>query len=621
MTIRRWRWAATGPLVAVALLASAGPVGAAPEDGAIAALKEDAVALELGMRATESTRREAGRRRLDVYVVVDDPRFQLRSLTAEVVGQTEASHDYGAVQSRALAAGGAHRVLRATLPPGRYQLEARFAGGFPGGSGRSSPTGSLRTEVTVAEHDLQISLPLRRSSGGDRDGARAADVRVDAARYLIGVSRYYEALALLAELGAAPGAETPDDERGWLLAEALIGFGMRARALEALDALDGQDQPERRARLLLKLATVDHRRGAAGDALALLDRIGGAGTAEQRARALALRTLILLERGDNAAAARLLAEPEGLAPATRLNRAIALQRTGNAAAAEGALRQLIAGDGTGATQAALRDRARLYLTTRQLERGEAAAAVELLAADAESALYDTRIRLARGWAAFAPADASGAAARTVLGGVERALRDWRPLRERSIADGSVQEAYVAIPFAYQRAGRLDDALKGYRRAAQVLEQVDAGLRGSDKAVRSGQMVETMLRADADLSGGADWELRHLVDVPEANWVVGYLSTHAYQEAFRRLRELRLIVGRMAAHADALESVPGGTAASLRSRARALGARAEALAAEQAGHVEGLLLDEIGRRREQVRARLAEVRLAMAQIYDRDDGAR
>ena len=113
------------------------------------------------MRATELTRREAGRRRLDVYVVVDDPRFQLRSLTAEVVGQTEASHDYGAVQSRALAAGGAHRVLRATLPPGRYQLEARFAGDFPGGSGRSSSTGSLRSEVTVAEHDLQISLPLR----------------------------------------------------------------------------------------------------------------------------------------------------------------------------------------------------------------------------------------------------------------------------------------------------------------------------------------------------------------------------------------------------------------------------------------------------------------------------
>ena len=621
MTIRRWRWAATGPLVAVALLAGAGPVGAAPDDGAIAALKEDAVALELGMRATESTRREAGQRRLDVYVVVDDPRFQLRALTAEVVGQTESSHDYGPAQSRALAAGGAHRVLRATLPPGRYQLEARFAGGFPGGSGRSSPTGSLLTEVTVGEHDLQISLPLRRSSGGERGGARAADVRVDAARYLIGVSRYYEALALIAELGAAPGAATPEDERGWLLAEALIGFGMRARALEALDALAGQGEPERRARLLLKLATIDHRRGAAGDALALLDRIGGAGTAEQRARALALRTLVLLERGDNAAAARLLAEPEGLAPATRLNRAIALQRTGNAAAAEGALRQLIAGDGTGATQAALRDRARLYLTARQLERGEAAAADELLAADAESALYDTRIRLARGWAAFAPADASGAAARTVLGGVERALGHWRPLREGSIADGSVQEAHVAIPFAYQRAGRLDDALKGYRRAAQVLEQVDAGLRGSDKAVRSGQMVETMLRADDDLSGGADWELRHLVDVPEANWVVGYLSTHAYQEAFRRLRELRLIVGRMAAHADALESVAGGTAASLRSRARALGARAEGLAAEQAGHVEGLLLDEIGRRREQVRARLAEVRLAMAQIYERGDEAR
>ena len=608
------RWGAIA-MIGVMLCALSPAQGyAAPSDAAIAALKEDAVALELGVRATERARRAGDLRRVDVYVVLDDARFELRQLAVRLSDE-EAVHDYDAVQAHALAARGAHRVLRATLPPGRYPLEARFSGRFAGGAKRAPPDGTLRTEVVVGAHDLQVSLPLRRVSR-DRDGAqRAADVRVDSARYLIGTARYYEALALLAEIGVTPSAEIPDDARGWLLAEALIGFGMRARAMTALQALPQASQPELWARLLLKQATIDHRRGAPDQALALLDRIGDAGSDAQQQRARALRSLILLERGDYAMAAELLANSEGLSAATRLNRAIALDRSGDRAAADAALRRLISGEDDDAVARALRDRARLFHAQRLFERRDDRAVAALLADGAESTLYQRQVEMARGWAAFAPADAPQTTARAAVRGIEQAMAHWRPLREGPISDDSVQEATVAIPFAYRLAGQRGDAYAGYQRALQVFEQVNAGLLDSERAVRSGQMVETMLRADSDLSGGADWELRHLVDVPEANWLLGFLSTHRYQEAFRRLRELRLIAHAMAHHVESLAAHRDSGATALQGRALAVGERSRRLASEQSAHIEGLLLAEIQRQRAHIRTRLAEVRLALAQLYE------
>lgn len=642
-------------VVGTVLTASVGSVmasdGPAAED--IFALKEDALGLELHLRELERRqRRDAGQRRVDVYVVLDNPHFRVDRIQASVRGGTPVETRLDALGARSLARGGAVHVLSAELPSGRHELTARFEGDFLVDHGRSAEArrGQVQYTLNVGDSDLMVAVPIRRQ---DRrapapSGERPADVRIDAARYLIAHSRFYEALLLLAEAGHGIGGTVADDNDGsWLLAEALIGFSLRHRAQEVLDQLDPQARPEHWAQLQLTKARIDYRAGAFDESLASLDAVRDTLVTETQYREWRqLRSQILMDRSDYPAVIAMLDGADDLSLPAQLNLGIALSRHGDLERGERVLDRLIRSSKDTELARDTRDRARLFLANRLFEQQRPHAARNVLAGAGEGDLYRSLARVARGWGEYEPADRAEVHPDVFERSIARALREWEPLLDGPLVDLNVQEALVAAAFVMERAGREDEATEMYQEAVSRLEASHAGMEQSRRAIRSGQMVETILRADSDLEGGIAWELRNLPDVEELDWLLSFMARHEFQEPFKLMRDLRLIqqrmherAGRIAEQLDPaarqryydlrdslrtpgrrwqMERFSNGPMVQMLPRVEALRVRAFELANEQAEYMEAITLAELNRMDDATRERLVEARFALARIFEQMD---
>jgi tetratricopeptide (TPR) repeat protein len=618
----------------------------------VVSLKEDTISLELQVLAAGRDRASGAPRRVDIYLAVDDPTFQIVSATAAVNGTNAAAeHQYTVSEARVMALDhGLHRILRADLPAGSYRLDAQFAGHtFFGGDSRMPQRGQLSSQIHVSDSDIQVVVPIRRTgSRAPAPPSRAADARLPGTRFLLSQHRYYEALLELAEAGAYPmPAQGGHEDQGWLLAEAFIGFNMLDRANLVLRNLDPDARPQTWRRLHVFLADNLVQRQDWMGALRALDATRAQVDLSSDEEWHELRIQALLGLGRFAEVAEHVDGVEQPTPFMRLNRGIALLSAGQTARGEAELETLVSRplrglDGNAAV--ILRDRARLKLANHYLQARRDVEARRILANVGEGRPYSSVARLTRGWAEYAPADVDGRSRAVVNRAVQRALREWEPLLQGALTDLAVQEVMLAIPFAYERLGDDAQAAAHYHKATTALEATLAAMEQSREVIRSGKMVEAILRADADLEGGLSWELNNLPDVEELDWLLGFFAGHGFQEPFKSLRDLRLLQQRSLDQMRELTQgfstedrqrlaqltrslrTPGARApqtrfgdgpyAHLIPRVEVMRMRTFDLANRQADHIETLTLAELDRLIQATERRLVESRLALSRIFDR-----
>ncbi|WP_196138306.1 lipopolysaccharide assembly protein LapB [Aliikangiella sp. G2MR2-5] len=75
---------------------------------------------------------------------------------------------------------------------------------------------------------------------------------------------------------------------------------------------------------------------------------------------------------------------------------------------------------------------------------------------------------------------------------KRALSHWLALRERDIRDLAVQEALVAIPYAYQKLDSMQEALDGYIHASNVFQQQIEMIDELKRKIREDNLIESFL---------------------------------------------------------------------------------------------------------------------------------
>ena len=118
---------------------------------------------------------------------------------------------------------------------------------------------------------------------------------------------------------------------------------------------------------------------------------------------------------------------------------------------------------------------------------------------------------------------------------------WSILAERDVTDPSVQEALLALPYAY---GKLDVHSKAallYGSAlAKFSGQIDR-LGASIKCIREGNFLKALVREE--LKQDADWvvKLRKLPQTPETYYLLDLMASHDFQESLKNyldLEELR-----------------------------------------------------------------------------------
>jgi len=349
---------------------------------------------------------------------------------------------------------------------------------------------------------------------------------------------YFEALERLdAELGQHRGVDEPAldslyrnlKEAEFDIGDFELNYRMHYRAGRAITAvLEGAVDEEVRNDAAYRLARIHFQKGQLDDALTALDRITGKVPEAIVDDVEFLRANTYLALGRHAEAAEVLKRlqsSEGLTGFAAYNLGVALLEDDRR---QDAITQL---DRAGQIQSsddavlAIRDKSNFVLGTLLVEDQQfdrAKASFDRVRLDGP---YSNAALLASGWAAM-----SGER-------FDRAVVPWTLLAQRERTDAAVQEAELALPFAY---GKLDVHGRAALLYANALESFDHEIDRLDESltsIRDGKFLKVLVREE--VRQDKDWviRLRELPESPETYYLMELLASHDFQTALQNYLDL------------------------------------------------------------------------------------
>jgi len=353
---------------------------------------------------------------------------------------------------------------------------------------------------------------------------------------------YFDALQRLdAELILHYGLDEPElDTLQYHIgqAEFFVGdfelyYRMHRRAGRAIRAvLEGNVEPEVRNEAAYRLARIHFQKGQMQDALEALERIDGRMPLGLRDDVLFLKANTNLALGQPSQAAEILKRLQGtesLKGFSAYNLGIALLHEGEQREGLAQLDRAGQIDAADPATYAIRDKANLTLGSMQLEEGDFEDARTSLERVRLEGPFSNQALLGSGWA-----DVS-------QNRFDRALVPWTLLAQREPTDASVQEALLALPFAYSQLKVHGRAAVLYGHAldtfAGELDKIDASL----ESIRDGKFLKALVREE--IHQDKDWviRLRSLPETPETFYLTELLASHDFQTALQNyldLEELR-----------------------------------------------------------------------------------
>jgi hypothetical protein len=308
-----------------------------------------------------------------------------------------------------------------------------------------------------------------------------------------------------------------------------LGYRMHLRAGRALKAVIQGNVPEPvRNEAIFHLTRIYFQKDQPVNAQHAVEHISGAVPPGIRDDLGFLRAQILMANGHYAEAEHILKglqNAKSLEGFTTYNLGIALIREGKEP--EG-LRDL---DRTGQIKSndeltlAIRDKANLVLGTRLLNEKKLESAKQVLDRVRLSGPFSDRALLASGWA-----DA-------LQGNYKRALVPWSILVKREVTDASVQEAMLAVPYAYGKLDVYSRAAVTYDSAVKKFGTEIGKLDASIKSIREGLFLKALTRDE--LRQDPDWvvRLRKLPETPETYYLLDLMASHDFQESLKNYLDL------------------------------------------------------------------------------------
>lgn len=328
-----------------------------------------------------------------------------------------------------------------------------------------------------------------------------------------------------------------------------LHYRMHHRAGRAIRAvLEGNVDEAVRNEAAFRLARIHFQKDQPGDALHALERISGRVPERIRDEIEFLRANVYMalgRPGDAAEVLRRVQRSEPLKGFTAYNLGIALLQDGHLLDALDQLDK--AGQLKGLDQGglAIRDRSNLVrgaLLMDSSEFGPAQRSFERVRLDGP---YSNNALLSAGWAHASDEK------------FERALVPWSILAEREVTDAAVQEAILALPYAYSQLAVHGRAASLYGQAVEVfsgeLEKVDASIR----TIREGKFLKALVREEIRQS--KDWviRLRSLPETPETFYLMALMASHDFQTALQNYLDLEDLRKRLVAwqgNFDAFEDI-------------------------------------------------------------------
>jgi hypothetical protein len=314
-----------------------------------------------------------------------------------------------------------------------------------------------------------------------------------------------------------------------LLGGLYLSLGLHNEAGERFERLLTPEVPAGvRDRAWFYLAKVWYARGYLERAEQAISQVRGALSPQLEAEKMHLLSNVLLRQDRFDEAAKLLAAwqgPPDWQAYAQFNLGVALVRQGRIDDANPLLTAVGTLDTARPELLALKDRANLALGFAYLQAqrpAEGRAVLERVRLDGP---YSNRALLGAGWA-----DAA-------LGEFRRALGPWLELRERDLLDAAVQEAYLAVPYAFAQLEANSQAAEYYETAIRSFDDEGRNLDASIGRIHAGKMLDAVLEQSDDARYGWFWQLRSVPDAPESRYLYTVLASHDFQEGIKNYRDL------------------------------------------------------------------------------------
>lgn len=314
-----------------------------------------------------------------------------------------------------------------------------------------------------------------------------------------------------------------------LLGGMQLSYGMLDEAEQGFRKLLGpEDDPETANRAWFYLAKIAYQRGLYDRAKTALQDAGQPDDPGKQAELLLLTANTHMALGQNNEAAEALKgarAPQDLQQYLLINRGIALLRAGQIDEGRQVLDRLGSQVGGNEELRSLRDRANLGLGYELLRSGEAEAARSYLERVRLRGPYMRAALLGAGWA-----DAE-------LNHYQDALTPWLELIKHSSFDAPVQEAQLAVPYAFAKLGDNRRAVHFYQAAITHYDEEQRALEDASVAIESGTMLAMLNQVDNSSTGGWLHSIPELEGIPAGRYLIDILSANSFQETLKDYRDL------------------------------------------------------------------------------------
>ena len=319
------------------------------------------------------------------------------------------------------------------------------------------------------------------------------------------------------------------DEAELLLGGLYLSYGEHLEAGAIFDRLLKADAPlSVRNRAWFYLGKVWYQRGYWAQAENALRKVEGELPSQLEAEKRNLLAQVLIQQGrfdDSIALLNGWRGPSDWTAYAQFNLGVALVRKGRLGDAAAMLDAVGRIEAPNEELAALRDKANLALGYAYLQAGQAAEAKPVLQRVRLAGPQSNKALLGVGWADSAAEQ------------YREALVPWMELHGRNLLDAAVQESYLAVPFAFSKLNANSQAAEYYTTAIRSYADESARIDESIAAIRSGQLLDTLVKHDAQGRYGWFWQLENLPDAPESRYLYHLLAGHEFQEGLKNYRDL------------------------------------------------------------------------------------
>lgn len=397
---------------------------------------------------------------------------------------------------------------------------------------------------------LSTLLALAATAAGPCAAADLRDLYFGEALFEANQGQFFDALERLdAELAQHRRVDEPQlDSLQYHIRQADFSVGdfelryrMHLRAGRAIKAvLEADVEPLVKNEAAFRLARIQFQKDQPEDALLALDRIHGAVPPAIRDEVEFLRANALLgvgRPGDAAEVLKRLQGADGLKGFTAYNLGIALLQAGAAPDAQRQLESAGQLEARTPATAAIRDKSNMVLGSLMMRAEDYARAQAAFDRVHLEGPYSNRALLSAGWAEASARD------------YRKALVPWGMLAGRDQTDAAVQEALLALPFAYSKLGVYGRAAHLYGQALDAfgreLEKVDASMR----SIRAGHFLAALVREEVAQDNLWVVRLRTLPDTPETFYLTELMASNDFQTALQNYLDLEDLRRRLVAWQD------------------------------------------------------------------------